>query len=578
MRTILGISLLTIVVSCVNAQVNYQQQYATAKTLFKDGKYNLAMESFKPLIAYDRNNPFSEYASFYYAVSAYNQGYQSVARDMFIQIKQLYPTWDQLDEVNLWLAKLYFDNREYFQGINQLSGIKSSKLQKEVVTLKKQGLAGMTDTDALKSMHREHPKDPVIGEKLATELSKEINSHEDIELLEKLIATFRLKRSDFIEETPATVYKDMYSVSALFPFLVNTLGPSPARKRNQFVLDLYEGMKLAVDTLARQGIKISLRAYDTERSAAKIKRLLEREELKNSDLIVGPLFPEENQPIQEFSKQYKINLFNPVSNNADLIRDNPYGFLFQPSLETLGEQSAKFLGHYQTTNKKCMVFMGDTKRDSALARGFLKGVAQTNLKIVQIERFSKEESRRITQILATPTEFDEFKYPKQFTLPKDSLGCVFVASDDPLIYAKVISSITTRGDNVTILGSENWLDQMSDYEKLQSLGIILFAPNFTATDNPAYKAFNRKFIQTHGRTSRTSAYTDYAKAGYEFMLFAGQMLKKHGVYFQDALNREIVKGVLTPAYDFQFSRDNRHVPFIRFKNGELVLADSHAGN
>jgi hypothetical protein len=578
MRTILGISLLTIVVSCVNAQVNYQQQYAIAKTLFKDGKYNLAMESFKPLIAYDRNNPFSEYASFYYAVSAYNQGYQSVARDMFIQIKQLYPTWDQLDEVNLWLAKLYFDNREYFQGINQLSGIKSSKLQKEVATIKKQGLASMTDTDALKRMHQEHPKDPVIGEKLAIELSKEISSQEDKELLEKLIATFRLKRSDFVEETPATVYKDIYSVSTLFPFLVNTLGPSPGRKRNQFVLDLYEGMKLAVDTLAKQGIKISLRAYDTERSAATIKRVLEREELKNSDLIVGPLFQEENQPIQEFSKQYKINLFNPVSNNADLIRDNPYGFLFQPSLETLGEQSAKFLGQYQTTNKKCMVFMGDTKRDSALARGFLKGATETNLRVVQLERFSKEESRRITQILATPTEFDEFKYPKQFTLPKDSLGCVFVASDDPLIYTKVISSVTTRGDNITILGSENWLDQMSDYEKLQSLGVILFAPNFTAADNPAYKTFNRKFIQTHGRTSRTSAYTDYAKIGYEFMLFAGQMLKKHGVYFQDALNKEIVKGVLIPAYDFQFTRDNRHVPFIRFKNGELIMADSLAGN
>jgi hypothetical protein len=68
----------------------------------------------------------------------------------------------------------------------------------------------------------------------------------------------------------------VYSISVLFPFVVNTLDPTPNRKRNQFVLDLYEGMKLAADTLAKQGIKLSLRAYDTERNIEKLKKILER--------------------------------------------------------------------------------------------------------------------------------------------------------------------------------------------------------------------------------------------------------------------------------------------------------------
>jgi hypothetical protein len=34
--------------------------------------------------------------------------------------------------------------------------------------------------------------------------------------------------------------------------MASTLDPSPAPKRNQAVLDLYEGMKLAVDTLKRK--------------------------------------------------------------------------------------------------------------------------------------------------------------------------------------------------------------------------------------------------------------------------------------------------------------------------------------
>lgn len=563
---------LAFIISTAVAQVNYQQQYANAKALFREGKYNLAMESFKPLIAYDKNNPFSEYASYYYAVGAYRQGYKSVARDMFNQIRQLYPTWDQLDEVNLWLARIHFSNQEYFQAINQLDQIKGPKLQKDVVALKQSGLATMADVDALKRMHKEHPKDAVIGERLAIELAKSSGTPEDHALLEALISSFRLKRSDFVPETPPTVYKEVYSVSVLFPFLTKTLDPTPARKRNQFVLDLYEGMKLAVDTLAKQGIKISLRAYDTERNQEKIKRILGREELIGSDLIVGPLFQEENEMVQEFSRAYKINLFNPVSNNFDLVRDNPYGFLFQPSLETLGEHSARFLDRHQQ-NKKCLVFMGDTKRDSALVAGFLRGAVDTELEIMQIEKFSKEGSGRILQILATPTEYDEFRYPKQFTLPKDSLGCIFVASDDPLIFTKVLSSVTTRGDGVTIIGSETWLDQMSDYEKMQSLGVIMYASNYSSPGNPAYGAFERKFTRTHGRASLSGAYTDYAKLGYDFMLFAGTMLKNHGVYFQDALAKRKIRGFLTEGYDFQHGRDNRWVPFIQFRNGELVLAE-----
>lgn len=575
---ILLISLLIIchsaLINELTAQVDYQQQYRNAKVLYREGKYNLAMESFKALIPYDNSNPFSEYASFYYAISAYHQGYKSVAKDMFSQIKQLYPTWEQIDEVNLWLGKIHFDNKEYFQAMNQLANIKNNKFQKEVAGIKKAGLASITDVDALMRMHRENPRDAVIGEKLAIELSKNIDSREDKELLDKLIISFKLKRSDFVEETPATIYKDIYTVSVMFPFLTNTLEPTPSRKRNQFVLDLYEGMKLALDTLTKQGIKISLRAYDTERSREKIKKILERDELKSSDLIVGPLFQEENKLVQDFSKEYKINLFNPVSNNFDLVRDNPYGFLFQPSWETMGIYSAKFLDSYLTTNKKCMVFMGDTKRDSVMAKGFLNAAQTTALKLVNVQLLNRDNTAKILQILATPTEFDEFKYPKQFTYPKDSLGCVFVTSDDPLIFSKVISSITTRGDKVVILGSENWLDQTSDFEKLQNLGVIMLASNYSAPDNQAYKSFQKKYIRVHGKASNTSAYLDYAKLGYDFMLFIGNMLKKNGVYFQDALIKEKIKGYLTEGYDFQFSRDNHHIPLIQFKEGVLVMVDS----
>src|SRR5207344_312099 len=109
-----------------------------------------------------------------------------------------------------------------------------------------------------------------------------------------------------------------------------------------------------------------------------------------------------------------------------------------------------------------------------------------------------------------------------------------------------------------------WLDGSAvDYEKYQALNIVLTGPNFTAGDNKWYRAFQRKFIKTHGRISSTSAYTNYAKLGYDFMLFIGNSLKKHGVYFQEGLKKEeVLPKYLGQGIDFRNSRDNAYVPFV----------------
>jgi hypothetical protein len=55
------------------------------------------------------------------------------------------------------------------------------------------------------------------------------------------------------------------------------------------------------------------------------------------------------------------------------------------------------------------------------------------------------------------------------------------------------------------------------------------------------------------------------------MLFAGHALKKHGVYFQEALKKEKGQGFLMNGYDYQKGRDNQRVPFIEFEYGKLVV-------
>jgi len=553
-----------------SAQIDYNKQFFTAKQFFREGKYNLAMEGFKPLISYDQNNQFLEYASFYYALSAYNQGFRAVAKDMLVQLKMQHSTWDKIDEVNFWLAKIHFDNKDYFQAMKILAAIQDKKMQKDVDAIKRESLATITDVETLKMMHEEYPKDEILAVTLAKALSRDLTIPENRTLLESLISAHHLKRDEYIPEAPKTIFKDTYTVSVLMPFMVSTLDPAPTRKKSQFILDFYEGMKLAADTLDKQGIKISLRAYDTERNVEKIKTLLATEELKSTDLLVGPFFPEENKPIQDFSLTQKINVFHPMWNNIDA-GVNPYAFLFQPSVETQGKKSGEFLATY-ARKKNCIIYYGPSRRDSLLAAAFSETASKNGLKILASERITRDLQGKIISTLATPTEFDEYKYPKQFSLKKDSLGSIFVASDDPLLYNKVLGAIETRGDSVIVLGSEMWLEQPGvDLEKYQILPVVLAAPNFALFDNLHYQAFVKKFSRVHGRVPST-----YARMGYEFMLFSGNQLKKNGVYFQDALTREaFIPGYLTQGFNYQFSHDNNLVPFVRFIKGKATVVGKY---
>jgi ABC-type branched-subunit amino acid transport system substrate-binding protein len=551
------------------AQTDYHKQYLNAKTLYREGKYNLAMETFKPLIAYDKSNPYSQYASFYYALAAYNQGFKPLAKTSLNEIKRLSPTWDKMDEVNFWIGKINMEDRDYFQGLKLWSVVQDKGLLTLIESLKTKSLAAVTDVETLRMMREEYPRDAVVGKQLATQLAKNPANPADKALLEELIRTFNLNRADFVPELPKSFFKDIYSVSVLLPFMVNTLEPSAGSKRNQNVLDFYEGMKQAADTLAKQGVKISLRAYDTERNVNKIKSVLNTDELKNTDLLIGPFFQEEVKPLQDFSQATGVNLFNPLHNNIELLGTNPYAFLFQPSLETMGRKAGEFLSA-NAKRKTCLIFYGTSRRDSTLAASFSAAAQAKGMRIMASHRLAREQSGSILTILTTATEYDEFKYPKQFSLQKDSVGGIFVASDDALIYAKVISGIETRGDQIPVLGSESWLEQHTiDLEKFQNLPITLIAPNYVDTGRPYARAFTRKYVKTHGRVP-----TSYASTGYELMLFLGNQLKKNGVYFQEAMAKAgVIPGYITEGHNYQAGRSNDMVPFVRFEAGNVRVIE-----
>lgn len=556
-----------LVYSLAGFSQDFKKQYKQAKRLFEDGEFSKAMDAFQPLTVYDRENPYPEYASFYYALSAQNLGYAIMAKDMFLQIKKIYPSWEQIDEVNYCLTKLYLDEREYFHALALSREIQNPDFKKDIVALERKALMNISDVETLKMLLEENKTDMEVARSLAYAIGRN-TADTDAKYLDSISQVFGFHPSDFIViKKPKSEFKIKYQVALLLPFMSNSLDPGPGKKKSQFVLDLYQGMKLAADTLAMQGVFIDILAYDTEHDQSVINELLKKDELKTVDLIVGPLFAEDAPLIQEFSKKYEINLVvNPVSSNSELVSQNPFSFLFQPSNSTFGLKSAEFLST-NTYNKNCLVYYGDTPKDSTAAANFVSRGTELGLKILKSEKVNSESSTKILDVLTAVDEYDEWKKVKEFKVKRDSIGSIFVASDNALIYTKVVNSVETRGDSTMVIGNETWIEDTSiDLTKLERIRIFFTAPNFSSPIGSEFQSFRKKYLFWHGVMPSA-----YAQKGFEFMIVIGRAFKQYGNYFQDGLQQNGVPGFLTRGYKMQPTRDNGLVTFISFKRG--ILAD-----
>ena len=111
--------------------------------------------------------------------------------------------------------------------------------------------------------------------------------------------------------------------------------------------------------------------------------------MKNTDLVIGPLYSNENEMVQQFSVNNQVNVVNPFSNNSDLIGDNPYAYLFQSSSETLGKKAAEYIAKNARKNLAIVI---SSKKDSVLAANFTQKASELGLNIAANKALEKEDA------------------------------------------------------------------------------------------------------------------------------------------------------------------------------------------
>ena len=561
-------------------------RFNNARELMDLGKYGLAMQAFEPLTSSFEGNRYARISSFYYAVCAYNNKQKYVAKDMFLQILQRYPSWEKLDEVNLWLANIYLQDGDITNGLRYASFIRKDALKEAAAKLKRNQFSSLP-YEELDSLLKVYPADKEIAENLADKIIVQPIVDQDREYLENIVSVYELDKAKYrIEENLKSERKDKYQVAVMLPFMLSELRNSTKHISNEFVIELYEGILMGVSDLKNRGINISLHLYDTKRDSIRTSAITELEELKHMDLIIGPLYPGPVKVVSEFAFANKINMVNPLSNNSDIIGNNPYAFLFMPSNEMIASKAAEFIST-QLENKNAFIFHGLSDRDSTLAYTYKREIERNGFTVCLIEGVAVEDGKRILDILTNTasiefdaSEFDSLLVDESFegnlritekdylVIQPDSIGHIFVASNDPALVANTITGLETRGDTIALLGSQRWLDQrVISISGMDRLNTYLSAPNYIDKSNGKYDGLSNMYKEVF------NAYPSrYFYSGYEMMMTMGKMLNKLGNLFQfepginDVFPGELFAGTL-----YGSENCNQIVPIIQFDQSELVV-------
>jgi ABC-type branched-subunit amino acid transport system substrate-binding protein len=154
--------------------------------------------------------------------------------------------------------------------------------------------------------------------------------------------------------------------------VADSLKPSA---RSLSFLAFYQGALIAVDRLAKTGLKAKLYVYDTEKPASTIQTLVKKPEFLSLDLLIGPVYPELQKVVSELSAKNRIPMVSPLSADDKYAKTNPFYFQVNPVRKLRMEATADYLT--KEFAKEKIIFLA-TENGSAETKGILEELTRKN--------------------------------------------------------------------------------------------------------------------------------------------------------------------------------------------------------
>ena len=328
------------------------------------------------------------------------------------------------------------------------------------------------------------------------------------------------------------------NIAILLPFSAQHYNPTVAfdslSEKSINAVEFYEGVLVGIDYLKSQGFTPNVQVYDTQNNVEKVTNLLQKPELKQANLIIGPLYNGEIKPVAAFCKNNKIYELSPNSPSNQITTANPYYVAVNPSIET---HCAAIFNYAQKTysGKRIVAISGNKPNEISLAKlfpSFAKGALKEKYGTADVFNYTYTGKENIESYLSATQQ-----------------NVVVVTSFTEITAIDLVNKLYAlrKKYDITLFGMPTWVDMENlDLAYLAALDYHYTTEFWINDQNTDHNKFKQNFVYKYGIKP-----TKFAAKGYDLVLYAGNLLKNFGAEgVSNGLQNPTANGIYTQ-YHFE---------------------------
>lgn len=300
-------------------------------------------------------------------------------------------------------------------------------------------------------------------------------------------------------------------------------------KDDSRMVEYYEGLLIAVDSLKRTGVSMDIYAYDT--SIGVEKTIATHNELQDVDVIIGPRDKKDIQTLANYAKQHKERLVIPFTSKDNEVFNNPY--IYQINTQQIYLYNTVYEHFLKQFNHPYVIFLKCGQDDNTKEKyieGFKnvlvkKGIPHTELSINSTNKELSEALFSDRENVFIPTSGTHVSLIKVLT--------------------KLELLIKSNYKRISLFGYPEWQTMTKDHLKQMFLANTYFYTTFYTNDIlPEAKKFEKKYTNWYHKLME-NRYPKYGMLGYDTGFFFLKGLSQYGPTFDLNINKMNVYPVQT---------------------------------
>jgi len=312
-------------------------------------------------------------------------------------------------------------------------------------------------------------------------------------------------------EAPKPVPARQSTIAMLLPFGLDQLNPganytATGLQQATIALDYYRGFKLALDSLTASGYNYKLQVFDSQGLTTQAHALSNNPKIQASDLIVGPVFPDDLKAFTEVFISERKPIVSPLAPAAPSTINNQNLVTVVPPLEYHAWTAAKYI---QTHYKPQKVFV------------LRSGYSEENDFITPFKNSTDSISKGYTQLIQTTVLRGRLNLlTPQFSTTTPNI--ILMPSTDQAFLTVTLRALDslTKKYPIVLFGHPNW----EKFTFLRSDLLQRLKTHITSAEKVDYKAAATvKFLRNYRKAYKVEA-SDYAIKGFDEGLYFGKLL------------------------------------------------------